>query len=79
MTDLPDINGATFTDPTNVDNQYFPLPGGTINSYEAVTIDPDSGEEEGERNDHFATFETKVIDGITVVVVRDTAYEEVGS
>lgn len=76
MTELPDFNAATFTDPTAVDNPYFPLPGGTVNSYEAVAIDPESGEEEVERNDHFATYETKDIEGVTVVVVRDTAYAD---
>ena len=43
---------------------FFPLPAGTINSYGAEVIDPDTGEEETERNDHFATFETKTIAGI---------------
>jgi Ca2+-binding RTX toxin-like protein len=54
----------------------FPLPGGTINSYGAASIDPETGDEETERNDHFATFETKMIEGVTTVVVRDTAYAD---
>ena len=74
MSVLPDINQAVFSNSTNVTNPYFPLPEGTINSYRADFVDPDSGEAEFERNDHFATFETREIDGISVVVVRDTAY-----
>ena len=73
---LPDLQDATFTDPSNVDNRFFPLPPGTINSYAAEIIDPETGEEESERNDHFATFETKTIAGIETLVVRDTAYED---
>ncbi|MDH3668282.1 MAG: hypothetical protein OEN23_15245 [Paracoccaceae bacterium] len=76
MTTLPDFDAANFTDPAVVDNPYFPLPPGTINSYEAEIIDPDSGEDEIERNDHFAAFPTKMIEGIEVAVVRDTAYED---
>ena len=52
------------------------MPPGAINSYAAEIIDPETGEEEGERNDHFATFETKTIAGIETLVVRDTAYED---
>ena len=73
---LPDLQDATFSDPSNVDNRFFPLPPGAINSYAAEIIDPETGEEEGERNDHFATFETKTIAGIETLVVRDTAYED---
>ena len=60
MTLLPDFGAATFGNSTNIDNTLFPLPGGTINSYGAAVVDPDTGEEETERNDHFATFETKI-------------------
>ena len=76
MAILPNIKDATFTDPSNVDNRFFPLPPGTINSYGVEIVDPETGEEESERNDHFATFETKTIAGIEAVVVRDTAYED---
>ena len=33
MAVLPNLKDATFTDPSNVDNRFFPLPPGTINSY----------------------------------------------
>lgn len=72
----PTFDPAAFSDPTTVTNPYFPLPGGTINSYEAVIVDPEIGEVETERNDHFATFETKAIAGLDTVVVRDTAYDD---
>lgn len=73
---LPDLQDATFSDPSDVDNPFFPLPPGTIDSYGAEVVDPETGEEGSERNDHFATFETKTIDGIEALVVRDTAYED---
>ena len=59
MAILPNFTAATFGNSTTINNQFFPLPGGTINSYGAAQIDPETGEEETERNDHFATFETK--------------------
>jgi Ca2+-binding RTX toxin-like protein len=73
---LPDIEDAEFNHPTDIDNPYFPLPAGTINSYGASTIDPESGETETERSDQFATFDTKLIEGIETLVVRDTEYED---
>lgn len=76
MTLLPNFLAAKFGDPTNITNMFFPLPEGTINSYAAEIIDPETGEEETERNDHFATFDTKVIEGVKAVVVRDTAYAD---
>lgn len=76
MAILPNFAAAAFGSSTTIDNQFFPLPGGTINSYSAAQIDPETGEMETERNDHFATFETRTIEGVTVVVVRDTAYAE---
>ena len=72
----PTSAAATFGNSTNINNTFFPLPGGTINSYGAALIDPETGEEETERNDHFATFETKMIEGVEAVVVRDTAYAD---
>ena len=74
MATLPDFGAAVFGDPTDIDNQYFPLPPGTINSSGASVIDPESGEEEFERDDHFVTFETRIVDGVDVIVVRHTAY-----
>ncbi|WP_198963525.1 calcium-binding protein [Sinorhizobium fredii] len=76
MTILPNFAAARFGNSTNINNTFFPLPDGTINSYGASFIDPWTGEVETERNDHFATFETKEIEGVTTVVVRDTAYED---
>ncbi|HVK92799.1 MAG TPA: calcium-binding protein, partial [Mycoplana sp.] len=74
MAFLPDFAAATFGTSTTITNPYFPLPPGTINSYGAAVIDPDTGGTDTERNDHFATFDTKVIDGVKALVVRDTAY-----
>ena len=76
MTLLPNFSAATFGDPTTITNMFFPLPGGTINSYGATLVDPETGEQETERNDHFATFDTKAIEGVETVVIRDTAYAD---
>ncbi len=76
MAILPNFAAAAFGSSTTINNQFFPLPGGTINSYAAAQIDPETGEMETERNDHFATFDTRTIEGVTVVVVRDTAYAD---
>ncbi|MDQ6434796.1 calcium-binding protein [Mesorhizobium sp. LHD-90] len=73
---LPNFAAAKFSNSTDIDNPFFPLPGGAINSYGAEITDPETGELETERNDHFATFETKRIEGVTAAVVRDTAYAD---
>lgn len=46
-----------------------------INSYTAEAFDGETGETGEERNDHFATFETRQIIGVGSAVVRDTAFE----
>ena len=75
MATLPNFGAASFGDPTDIDNQFFPLPPGTINSNAASVIDPESGEEDTERDDHFVTFETRIVSGVEVVIVRHTAFE----
>jgi hypothetical protein len=70
----PDLSAATFSDPTNVDNPYLPFIPGTVYTYSAEF--EDDGEIITERNDAFVTFETKMIEGIKTIVVRDTEYED---
>jgi hypothetical protein len=55
-----------FSNPTDITNPYFPLPPGTTFIYH--------GKKKGHpaRNDVLVTHETKVVDGVTCVVVRDT-------
>lgn len=76
MTLLPDFGAASFSDSTAVDNTHYPLIAGTINSYAAGAIDPESGEVEEERNDYFVTFQTYEISGVETVVIRDTAFDD---
>ncbi|MCA9637786.1 MAG: hypothetical protein KC420_17285 [Myxococcales bacterium] len=61
---LPDVAAATFVD--GVDNPYFPLPVGARWVYEA------KGEDGTERIEVSVLPETRVVNGVTAVVVRDT-------
>src|SRR5262245_46815758 len=65
---LPQIDPNNFV--ANVDNPYFPLKPGTTYTYR--------GETEGvpTRNVTIVTSDTKVILGVTTIVVRDQAYED---
>lgn len=57
----PIVNPAKFV--AGVDNPYFPLTPGTMMAYEAMT--PDGLE----RSENYVTFQTKVILGVTCIVV----------
>ncbi len=61
---LDDYGSATFVD--GVDNEYFPFTPGTTWSYEGVE------DGEVERIDVIVTGDTRVVDGVTTIVVRDT-------
>ena len=76
MTILPDFDAATFEPGAPVDNRFSPLLPGTILSYAGTKVDEDTGETETESNDVFVTSETKTIQGVQTVVVRDTAYAD---
>lgn len=73
---LPDFDAATFIPGAAIDNPFFPLTPGTVLSYSGTKVDEDSGEEETESNDVLVSSETKLIEGVQAVVVRDTAYED---
>jgi len=63
------FSAANFSNPLTVDNTYFPLVPGTTFVYEAETTD-------GCEVDRFAvTNDTKLVDGVTVRVVHDQAFE----
>ncbi|MCP5364636.1 MAG: hypothetical protein H6905_05325 [Hyphomicrobiales bacterium] len=74
MAILPDFSAAQFEPGAPVDNPYFPLPPGTIYSHGGSKVDSETGETDVERNNMFVTSETKTIEGIETIVVRDTAY-----
>jgi hypothetical protein len=75
MTFLPNFDPAAFARGARIDNPYFILKPGTIQSYSGTVTDEDTGETHTEQNDFFATFETANIAGLKVFVVRDTAYD----
>ena len=62
----PAIDPATFT--TSITNEWFPLAPGTVFVYD--------GEEDGEKqhNEVTVTHDTKVVDGVTCVVVHDVVF-----
>jgi hypothetical protein len=60
----PVIDPADFS--TTIDNPYFPLPPGTTYVFEGGT----------ERNEVAVTHDTKVIMGVTTVVVHDRVWDE---
>jgi hypothetical protein len=61
----PVLDPASFV--STVDNPYFPLPPGTTYVFEGIR------DGKGQRDAFAVTSETKVVMGITSVVVRDTA------
>lgn len=71
---LENIGAATFSDPTNIDNRWFPLRPGAQYVYEGAT------EEDGERKAHrfvlTVTDLTKTIDGIRTRVVWDQDFAD---
>jgi len=70
---LPVFDAANFQAGEPIDNPYFPVIPGTVYTYGTLP-DEEDPESDVERNDVFATFETKQIAGVTTFVVRDTAY-----
>ncbi len=63
---VPEFDAEKFSDPTTVDNEYFPLKPGSTWNYEAET-------EDGTESIKIAVLEeTKMVNGIACVVVRDT-------
>ncbi|MFN2484424.1 MAG: hypothetical protein ABR509_05735 [Candidatus Limnocylindria bacterium] len=72
--DLEDINAATFSDPTTIDNRWSPNPPGWQYVYEGFTL------EDGERFDHrlviTVTDLVKDIAGVLSVVVVETDYSD---
>ncbi|HMB44230.1 MAG TPA: hypothetical protein VKL21_00260, partial [Candidatus Methanoperedens sp.] len=61
-------DAAKFTNPTEIDNKYYPLEPGTTFIYK--------GTKEGQtiRDEVIVTHKTKVIEGVTTCVIRDNLY-----
>lgn len=72
--DLPDRGLATFSDPTTVDNPWFPLIPGTQLVYEGTTVE--DGEEIHHRIVFTVTDLIKEIDGVFTVVRWDEDYSD---
>ncbi|MGI9413656.1 MAG: calcium-binding protein [Hyphomicrobiales bacterium] len=75
MAILPDFDPTAFTPGTEIDNTYLRFLAGTVRSYGATFTDPETGEEESERNDEFVTFDTTAVAGVEAAIVRDTAFD----
>ena len=65
---VPDFEAATFSNPTQIDNNFLPLEPATVRTYRAETADGT------ERTVVEVLDETKVVYGVTVRVVRDRVY-----
>lgn len=64
---LPDVEEATFSNSTNITNQYYGPPAGTTYKYEGGEVDAEPEEEiEIERSTT-----TKVVMGVTCIIQRD--------
>ena len=71
----PPVDPANFSDPTNVDNKWYPLVPGTQLIFKGVTLE--DGEDEVPHTVIFTVTDlTKVIAGIETVVIWDEDYEE---
>jgi hypothetical protein len=65
---VPGSSAAVFTDPTQIDNPYFPLTPGTTWTYEGET------EDGAERVVVEVLDQTRVVQGVTARVVRDRVF-----
>lgn len=71
----PEVDPADFSDPTNVDNRWYPLVPGTQLVFDGITLE--DGEDEIPHRVVFTVTDlTKVIAGIETVVIWDEDYEE---
>ena len=75
---VPNFAGARFSNPSDIDNPYFPQVVGTRYTYEETSIDDETGEEETEMIVVEVTNQTKTILGVVTRVVRDRAFDEDG-
>lgn len=71
----PPIDAANFSDPTNIDNKWYPLVPGTQLVFDGITLE--DGEEEIPHRVIFTVTDlTKVIAGIETVVIWDEDYAD---
>ncbi len=71
----PLVDAANFSDPTNVDNKWYPLVPGTQLVFDGITLE-DGDDEVPHRVIFTVTDLTKVIAGIETVVIWDEDYAE---
>lgn len=69
---LPDYSSATFVPGAPIDNPFSPLVPGTLFVYEGEV--DDDGDTLIEHVEVFVTYQTRMVDGVSCVVVRDTAW-----
>ena len=71
----PPLDPANFSDPTNVDNKWYPLVPGTQLVFDGITLE--DGEDEVPHRVIFTVTDlTKVIAGVNTVVIWDEDYAE---
>jgi hypothetical protein len=68
---LPEFDADNFRPNQRIDNPYSPMIRGTVYTYAKL---PEEAGDDTEWNDVFATFESKMVNGVKTHVVRDTAY-----
>ena len=66
---LPDFDADNFKPNQRIDNPYSPMIRGTVYTYAKL---PEEAGDDTEWNDVFATFESKMVNGVKTHVVRDT-------
>jgi hypothetical protein len=71
----PDLDRANFSDPTKINNKWYPLTPGTQLVFDGITLE--DGEDEIPHRVVFTVTDlTKVIAGVETVVIWDEDYEE---
>ena len=72
---LPDFAAATFSDPLNIDNPYFPLVAGTTYNYEEQFVDEKTGQTVTQTDVFEVTNQMRTIDGVVIRVVHDRVFQ----
>jgi hypothetical protein len=73
---LPDFSSAVFDASLVIDNPFFPLTPGMTYTYDAESIDTETGEVESELNIVEVLEDTRTVLGVLSRVVRDRAWVE---
>src|SRR5262245_8656042 len=76
---VPDFAAAQFNNSLNIDNPYFPAVPGTIWTYHADGIDPDTGQPFTQRTVVEVMPDTRTILGIPVRIIHDRVFQGTGA